>query len=70
MLRSGRKGGGAVAAPDGSEVRGGIVEASAKMCASLNSDRLFGVVNNETKISGLASLSTSEVSRKTCGTGT
>ena len=49
MLRSGRKGGGAVAAPDGSEVRGGIVEASAKMCASLNSDRLFGVVNNETK---------------------
>ena len=49
MLRSGRKGGVAIATPDGGEVRGGIAEAGAKMCASLNSDRLFGVVNNETE---------------------
>ena len=49
MLRSGRKGGVAIATPDGGEVRGGIAEAGANMCASLNSDRLFGVVNNETE---------------------
>ena len=49
MLRSGGKGGVAIATPDGGEVSGGIAEAGAKMCASLNSDRLFGVVNNETE---------------------
>ena len=49
MLRSGRKGDVAITAPNGGEVRGGIVEASAKMCGCLNPDRLFGVVKNETE---------------------
>ena len=48
MLRSCREGGVTIAFPDSAEVRGGIVEAMSKMSGSLNSDRLFGVVDNET----------------------
>ena len=48
ILRSGRKGSVAITSPDGGKVRGCVVEASAKMCTRFNSDRLFGVVNNET----------------------
>ena len=38
-----------IAFTDNAEVRGGIAETGAKMSGSLNSDRLFGVVDNETE---------------------
>ena len=48
MLRSCREGGVTIAFSDSAEVRGGIGETVSKMFGSLNSDRLFGVVENET----------------------
>ena len=48
MLRSCREGGVTIAFPDSAEVRGGIVETVSEMSGSLNSDRLFSVVKNET----------------------
>ena len=38
-----------ITGPESVEVRGGIVEAVSKMFGSLDSDRLFGMVENETK---------------------
>ena len=49
MLRSCREGGVTITFPDSAKVRGGIVETGAKMSGSLYSDRLFGVVDNETE---------------------
>lgn len=49
MLGGGWERGVTIAGPESGEVRGGIVEAVAKMFGSLESDRFFGMVENEAK---------------------